>query len=290
MKINKRDIKKVITIAVTTASFSSLLLAGCSSIKKPEGAAEVRIKLTSLQSDAQLASRAPVAINAAEQAVQAAEKPQKDKALASHLVWMADRQVDIASAQAQSRLLEDQRKNLSEQRQTARLDSRTLEADNAKLAADSARMDAQSARLDTQLARDEAEDLQRQIAELNAKATERGLVVTLGDLLFATGKSELKGGAANHLGKLANFLNKYPERSVLIEGHTDSVGSEDANFNLSQRRANSVKSYLVSEGVAANRLAATGKGENDPVAGNDSSTGRQQNRRVEVVIANPPTE
>ncbi len=282
MKIDKRDIKKIITIAVTTASFSSLLLAGCSSIKKPEGANEVRIKLTTLQSDAQLASRAPVAINAAEEAVRSAEQPQKDKALAAHLVWMADRKVDIASAQAQSRLLEDQRKNLSEQRQTARLDSRTQEADMAK-------MDANSARQDTQLARQQTDELQRQIDELNAKTTERGLVVTLGDLLFATGKSELKGGAANHLGKLANFLNKYPERSVIIEGHTDSVGSEDSNFNLSERRANAVKSYLVREGVASNRLEASGKGEGDPVAGNDSATGRQQNRRVEVIIANPQT-
>ena len=182
----------------------------------------------------------------------------------------------------------------------ARLDSRTREADRARTdatiaqgQATSARADADAARTQTTIAQSEAdaarlqsEELQRQITELNAKATERGLVVTLGDVLFATGKSELRGGTPSNLAKLAAFLNKYPDRSVSIEGHTDNVGSEDSNFSLSERRAGSVKSYLVNQGVAASRLTSTGKGEGAPVAGNDSETGRQQNRRVEVVIAN----
>jgi hypothetical protein len=269
MKIAKRDVKKLIT-AVTTIS---LLMAGCASIKKPEGADNVRNKLTQLQADPQLSSRAPVAINAAEEAMRTAEQPQKDKVLAAHLVWIADRKVDIATAQAQSRMLEDQRKTFGEQTQAARLDARTQEANNA--------------RMDAQTSKQQADDLQRQMAELNAKTTERGMVVTLGDLLFATGKSDLKGGTANHLGKLSAFLNQYPERTVIIEGHTDSVGSDDSNFSLSQRRADAVKSYLVREGIASSRIDASGKGENDPIASNDSNTGRQQNRRVEVIIANP---
>jgi outer membrane protein OmpA-like peptidoglycan-associated protein len=113
--------------------------------------------------------------------------------------------------------------------------------------------------------------------------------VTLGDLLFETGKSDLKGGASSNLNKLAAFLNEYPDRSVLIEGHTDNVGSDETNFNLSQRRANSVQSYLVGRGVAASRLATSGLGEGSPVAGNDSATGRQQNRRVEIIISNAST-
>jgi outer membrane protein OmpA-like peptidoglycan-associated protein len=95
--------------------------------------------------------------------------------------------------------------------------------------------------------------------------------------------------AHGNLSKLAMFLDEYPDRSVLIEGHTDDVGSDESNFNLSQRRANSVRSYLVEQGIESSRLSTTGLGEGSPVAGNDSSTGRQQNRRVEVIISNATT-
>jgi outer membrane protein OmpA-like peptidoglycan-associated protein len=122
---------------------------------------------------------------------------------------------------------------------------------------------------------------------LNARETERGLVVTLGDVLFETARADLKGGAAGNLGKLAAFLVKYPDRNVVIEGHTDNVGGEDYNLGLSQRRAESVRSFLVTHGVSANRISASGKGEGSPVSDNDTATGRQQNRRVEVIIANP---
>ena len=112
---------------------------------------------------------------------------------------------------------------------------------------------------------------------------------TLGDLLFATGKSDLTGGAGPNLDKLAAFLGEYPDRTVLIEGHTDSVGSEESNYFLSQRRADSVKSYLVGRGVPANRLSTKGLGQGSPVASNDTATGRQQSRRVEVVTSNAAT-
>ena len=203
--------KKLIAITLTPVIF-----AACSTPIKPEGADMARSKLIQLQSDPQLASRAPVAIQEAELAVRAAEVPQEDVGLGKHLVFMADRKIDIATYQAQNRLSEDQRKLLSEQRDNTRLDSRTREADRAHS--------------DAEIARQQAADLQRQIAELNAKDTDRGLVVTLGDLLFDTGKATLKGGTIGHLNKLAAFLNQYPDRTVMIEGHTDNVGSED--FNL----------------------------------------------------------
>jgi outer membrane protein OmpA-like peptidoglycan-associated protein len=283
------------TLTVTVAA--SLLLAACvAGPTKPEGAADARAKLSRLQSDPQLASRAPLAIKDAEVAVLAAEQPTQDADLSRHLVFIADRKVETASAQAHARLSEDQRKGLSEQREGARLDSRTREADAARSDANAARADADVARSQAGAAlatadasRQQAEDLQRQLTELNAKATDRGFVVTLGDVLFATGRSELKGGDANNLAKLAGFLNKYQDRSVAIEGHTDNVGSENSNLALSQRRADSVKSYLVGQGIASGRLMASGKGEGSPVAGNDSFTGRQQNRRVEVIISNTVT-
>src|ERR1041385_833768 len=230
---------------------ASALLAACAmGMTKPDGAVAVRAKLTQLQSDPQLASRAPVAIKDAELAVTAAEQPQQDRELAQHLVFMADRKVELAWAQAQARLSEDQRKGLAEQREGARLDSRTREADAARSDANAARNDADVARSQAEAAlatanasRQQSEDLQRQLAELNARTTDRGFIVTLGDVLFATGRSELKGADAGNLGKLASFLNKYPDRTVAIEGHTDNVGTDNANVALSQRRADSVKSY-----------------------------------------------
>ncbi len=260
--------KKFLVVAITT-----LLLAACSTPPaKPQGADNVRSKLTALQSNPQLATLAPVAIKDAEAAVVAAEQPQKDPAVGQHLVWMADRKVDIAEARAQSRLLEDQRTALSEQREDARLDSRTLEADKA--------------RGDATEARQESADLQRQLDELNAKATDRGMVITLGDVLFDTGKSTLKGGATSNLNKLAAFLNQYPDRTIVIEGHTDTVGSDEYNMSLSQRRADAVRSFLLNQNVDSSRISTAGMGEDSPVANNDTAAGRQQNRRVEVIISN----
>src|SRR5579863_1088163 len=263
------------------ATVASVLLAACAAAPlKPDGAAEARNKLTQLQSDPNLGSRAPLAIKEADAAVTAAEQPQADKDLAAHRVYLADRKVETARALAETRFAEDQRAALSSQREHARLDARTHEADAAKSQVATARMDAANSE-------QEAAELQRQIDVLQARPTDRGLVLTLGDVLFETGRSGLKMGATGNLNKLVAFLNRYPDRTALIEGYTDSVGSEDYNQGLSERRADSVKSYLVGEGIGATRLSATGKGERDAVASNDSAGGRQQNRRVEVIISNP---
>ncbi|KAF0188168.1 MAG: OmpA/MotB domain-containing protein, partial [Gammaproteobacteria bacterium] len=89
----------------------------------------------------------------------------------------------------------------------------------------------------------------------------------------------------SNLDQLAVFLNRYTDRSVTIEGHTDDVGNSASNQSLSQNRADAVRTYLVAEGVAVSRFVSSGMGESAPVASNDSATGRQQNRRVEVIIA-----
>ena len=288
---------------IATAVASILLAAACTTAPvKPDGAAEARVKLTQLQSDPNLASRAAVAIKDADAAVRAAEQPEVDKELAAHRVYLADRKVDTAKALAETRLAEDQRAAITAQRDSARLDARTHEADAAKgqaataraegaeqkLAADQARSEANTAQLAAASSEQQAAELQRQIDVLQAKPTDRGLVLTLGDVLFTTGRADLKPGATGNLNKLVAFLDKYPDRSVSIQGYTDSVGSEDYNQGLSERRANSVKSYLAAQGIGSMRLSASGKGRNDPVADNDSAAGRQQNRRVEVIISNPP--
>jgi outer membrane protein OmpA-like peptidoglycan-associated protein len=130
------------------------------------------------------------------------------------------------------------------------------------------------------------EDQKRQIEELQAEVTDRGLVMILGDVLFATAADEVNLGNDERLAKLAGFLNKYPGCSALIEGYTDSAGNDGYNRGLSQRRADAVRTALVNRGVASARLIATGRGEASPVSDNNSPTGRQQNRRVEVIIEN----
>jgi outer membrane protein OmpA-like peptidoglycan-associated protein len=259
---------------LVAAAVASVLLAGCAAAPAaPEGASEVRAKLTQLQSDPSLASRAPAAIKDADAAVRTAEQPEADRSLGYHRVYMADRKVEIARAQAQTRLAEDQRTGITAERASAQLESRTREVDVAREA--------------TGDAKEENAELQRQIDALQARPTDRGLVLTLGDVLFTTGRAELKPGATSNLAQLVAFLAKYPNRSVSVEGHTDNVGGEDYNLGLSQRRADSVRSHLVSQGVDAARVTATGAGESAPVASNESAEGRQQNRRVEVVISNP---
>jgi outer membrane protein OmpA-like peptidoglycan-associated protein len=133
-------------------------------------------------------------------------------------------------------------------------------------------------------AADKAARLQAEIDALKAKPTDRGLVLTLGDVLFDTGKAELNPGAARKLDQLAQFLTEHPDRRIQIDGYTDSIGTDSYNLDLSQRRANAVKSALQVRGIDATRIATQGYGKEFPVASNADSGGRQLNRRVEVII------
>ena len=317
MNIISHNLRTLGVVVVTT----SLLAACATSATVPAGAVVARQNLTQLKGDRELTGLAPVEVQAAEQAVIAAERPERDLVLSNHLVLIAGQKVETAKLWSQSRYYERQREQLSQASDEARLDARTQEAEiarqQARIAQDStaiarnqaaaarndaalarsdaaaaqgaaavARDQATSAQRDADAARMETEQLARLISELNARDTDRGLVVTLGDVLFATGQSTIVGANNSNLAKLAVFLNQYQDRTVLIEGHTDSVGAESSNMSLSQNRADAVKSYLVREGVAANRLQAMGKGEGSPISSNVTDTGRQQNRRVEVIIAN----
>lgn len=112
----------------------------------------------------------------------------------------------------------------------------------------------------------------------------RGTIVSLADILFDFDKATLRRDVEFNLVKIATILNQFPEMKVLIEGHTDSVGTEEYNLGLSRRRAESVYEFLVSQGVDAGRLSWEGYGESRPVADNDTEEGRQRNRRVDLVI------
>jgi outer membrane protein OmpA-like peptidoglycan-associated protein len=109
--------------------------------------------------------------------------------------------------------------------------------------------------------------------------------LTLGDVLFDTGQAALKPGALTTVDRLAQFMGDYPERSVQIEGHTDAAGSEETNLELSERRAFAVRDALLARGIDAGRVNAVGYGEARPIANNDTAAGRQQNRRIEIVVS-----
>jgi outer membrane protein OmpA-like peptidoglycan-associated protein len=109
--------------------------------------------------------------------------------------------------------------------------------------------------------------------------------VSLSDVLFDFNQASLKPGAREKLAKVSGILLAYPTLHMNVEGHTDSIGSDDYNLKLSQRRADAVRDYLTSNGINAANIQATGLGKDGPVASNDTAAGRQQNRRVEMVVS-----
>jgi outer membrane protein OmpA-like peptidoglycan-associated protein len=165
----------------------------------------------------------------------------------------------------------------SVERQTVLLQARDRETQRSAEQLGEARQAADAAQL-------RADSLETLLADLKLKKTERGLVLTLGDVLFETNQSTLQSGAYGTLDRLATALREKSGRKVLIEGHTDNVGSEDSNQQLSQRRARSVQSALTQRGVAGDQIMAVGKGESSPIASNDDAAGRQANRRVELIF------
>lgn len=214
-------------------------------------------------------------------------------------------------AKAESdRLAAEQAKSAADQ---ARMQAEQAAANAAqeKAAADAAKADAlaqqQAAQAEAARAQQAAAlaDQQRQQAEtektqlrerlrqqlnmiLETRETQRGLIVNINDVLFDFNQYTLKPGAREKLAKVSGILLAYPGLKIQLEGHTDSVGSDDYNMKLSQQRADSVRGYLVSQGVTADSVNATGLGKADPVATNDTAAGRQQNRRVDMVVSGAP--
>ena len=161
-----------------------------------------------------------------------------------------------------------------------------------------ARQQVQAAQNEAQQARGQAQAAQQQLAneqqqlkqmqteQLGARQTDQGMVVTLSNVLFSTGKATLQPGANLQIDRLAAYLKDHPKQRVLIEGNTDNTGSADLNQRLSGLRAQAVAQALELRGVQTDQYQTIGLGESYPVAGNDTSAGRQQNRRVDVVFSN----
>lgn len=198
--------------------------------------------------------------------------------LAKRRAQIATEQIEVAQAREEIRNAEGERERVIAQ----------ARANEARALAGQAAAARQQAELTAEEAQRRAQMLQEELDQLKAKKTERGYVLTLGDVLFDTAKATLKPGALTTVERLVKFLQDAPERTVIIEGHTDSVGSSEYNQDLSQRRADAVRTALLERGVSPDRIQALGKGEDYPVASNDNAGGRQQNRRVEVVISDTP--
>ena len=157
------------------------------------------------------------------------------------------------------------------------------DAEQSRLAAQQSQQDAQQSEADKVAMRTRLSEQLNSI--LQTRDSARGLIVSMSDVLFDTGKYSLKPGAREKLAKVAGILLAYPGLNIAVGGYTDNVGGDEMNQKLSENRAGSVRDYLVQQGVATNSLTSKGFGNTLPVASNDNSTGRQQNRRVELLVS-----
>ena len=211
-----------------------------------------------------------------------ADAAKRQVAMSQAEVDEARRQAAIAQQNADQQAAALAAANAQAQRDEALIAARQAEAEEARRKAELARQSAeqQAAAYQARIAEQE-----QQLKELDAKQTPRGMVITLGDVLFAVNKAQLSAGGVRNVQKLADFLNQYPQRKVLIEGHTDSTGSRSINQPLSERRADAVRSALVGMGIGGDRIETRGYAEAYPVASNNNAAGRQMNRRVEIILS-----
>lgn len=216
-----------------------------------------------------------------ERAAAAAAAKAKAEAQAAEQAAEAKRQAD-AEAQRQAELAAAREAQIKAQA--------ALAAVQAQAQADALQAKEQAARAEAQRARLAAEQLRAQLLAqfnrvLTTRDTPRGLVITMGDVLFETGKYDLRSPTRELLSKLSGIMLAHPGLKLAVEGYTDSTGTDAINQKLSQQRADTVRDYLISQGLAPDGITSQGFGSSDPVASNDSASGRQQNRRVELIVS-----
>ena len=265
------------------------LLSACNSMPTSTSMLDqTRNDYQSAQSNPKVASYAPLEMKQASDAMakaNAAAANNDSTEDIDKLAYLAKQKIALTQEVAKQKSAEADVAKSGTERDKMRLDQRTREADQSRTAANIARGDAAYAQQQTRDAQARNANLEAQLAELSAKKTERGMVITLGDVLFATDQARLNPEGQRTVQKLAQVLTQNPQRTVLVEGFTDSTGSSAHNQALSERRADSVQLGLLEQGIARNRIAIHGYGEAHPVAGNESTTDRQLNRRVEIVLS-----
>jgi outer membrane protein OmpA-like peptidoglycan-associated protein len=263
-------VKKIITVTALAA-----VLAACASApQRNDQLEQARAEVQTLSSDplAQQAASGDVdaaraSLNQADTAFQQKAPPEK----VNQLAYLALRHAQAGEAR------------ISEAR--SRQEVAHAQQDRDRILLQARERETQNAQTQTAVAQTELAGARKELADLQAKQTDRGLVLTLGDVLFDTGRATLKPGADRTIERLAQALKDNPNTRVMIEGHTDSVGGDEYNMALSERRAEAVADALRFRGVPADRYEAKGLGKDFPVASNDTQSGRQQNRRVEIVFS-----
>jgi outer membrane protein OmpA-like peptidoglycan-associated protein len=265
---------------LTAAMAVAMTFAGCASTPTTNPALDnARTAVRSADADPNVAKYAALDLQAAKNELQEAESAalKHDEADIAQPAYLAAQTARLAQIRASAKA------------DDARVAAGQTERDRIQLSARTAEVDSEKAKVDSEkLARDQANRkasaLQSEVDALNAKPTDRGLVLTLGDVLFDTGKAELNPGASRNLDQLVQFLTEHEDRRVEIDGYTDSVGTDSFNLDLSQRRADTVKAVLVSRGIDSSRIVSRGYGKEFGIASNSEASGRQLNRRVEIVI------
>jgi len=223
----------------------------------------------------------------ADDATRQKELAQSDQARAERAASRAEADAARArneTADAQSAAARAQSDMANSQAASAdALSAAQADADQSRLAAQQAQASAQQANLDKAAMRARLSEQLNRI--LQTRDSARGLIVSMSDVLFDTGKYSLKPGAREKLAKVAGILLAYPGLNIEVGGYTDNVGGDQMNQTLSENRASSVRDYLVQQGVVSTSVSAKGFGNTLPVASNNSSAGRQQNRRVELLVS-----
>lgn len=269
-------------------------LVGCSSVPEQHAVLEeARSIYSAAQSDPDVTKHAAVELQQAGRTLESAENAwskKEDAESVDHLAYLAKQRALIAQDTGKLRTAEMAVASAGTRRDAVRLELRTAEADAAHKQAGVSAAAAAQAEGELEAATTRVSEMEKELAALNARKTERGLVITLGDVLFGVNQAELKPGSERNVQKIADFLQEYPERKALIEGFTDSTGTESYNQMLSERRAQAVRMFLIEQGVSSDRIAARGYGESNPVASNATPATRQLNRRVEIVISEDDRE
>jgi len=286
-----------------------VVAAGCASVQKPAELtqAEGIVQLLDAQEADRRVEAALIRSRAALSTAQEAFQAKETQEFVDGLAHVALRMAQVAAADNDRVLATraaDSLRNETLRRQLARSEALRLQGDAARAQAaqmSQAQIDslqrrnariqqqADSLRRANEMANEQLNNALNQLRSLvveitNLRETSRGIVISLSDILFDVNRATLKPGAESNVRRIAGILQQYPDRQIAVEGHTDATGSDALNQRLSEERAASVRASLIAGGVPEGQITSVGFGKTQPVADNGTATGRQQNRRVEIIV------